>query len=141
MLDLRTRIMVAGKDGREVARVIDLFHSIGYTDSDTANSAAVAIQRLHNADQFGAAATGLIYIDWVLDGPQSGNDLVYLIRQDYKIKLMAIVLAVDINHVTQARNLAQETIIDGWVLKPPTQSSLAAALAPIELQMIPPFNV
>jgi CheY-like chemotaxis protein len=141
MLDLRTRIMVAGKDSREVARIIDLFRSIGYTDTDTANSALVAIQRLHNADQFGAAATGLIYLDWVLDGPQNGQELVSLIRSDYKIKLMAIVLAVEFRYVPVAKNFLAEQLIDGWVLKPPTQSMLAAALAPIEPQMIPPFNV
>jgi hypothetical protein len=132
--------MVAGKDSREVARIIGLFNAIGYTDNETANSAAVAIRRLHNADQFGAAATGLIYIDWILDGPQNGQELISLIRSDYKIKLMAIVLAVDVNHVVNARGVCAG-LLDGWVLKPPTRESLAAALAPIEPRMIPPFNV
>jgi len=141
MLDLRTRVMVVGGDNREMMRVVDLFHTIGYTDTDMANSAPVAIQRLHNADRFGNSASGLVYLDWVLQGQKNGQELLSIIRSDYKIKLIAILMAVDMNSVGFAREMLRETILDSWVLKPPTQETLAAALAPIEARMIPPFNV
>lgn len=141
MLDLRTRVMVVGGDNREMMRVVDLFHAIGYTDTDMANSAPVAIQRLHNADRFGNSAAGLVYLDWVLQGQKNGQELLSIIRSDYKIKLIAILMAVDMNSVGFAREMVRETILDSWVLKPPTQESLTAALAPIEARMIPPFNV
>jgi CheY-like chemotaxis protein len=141
VLDLRTRIMVAAGDDRENARVRGLFNNIGYLDTDSANSAAVAIQRLHTTDMFSAAAFGLIYIDWVLQGPKAGQELVSLIRSDYKIKLMAIVFAVETHRVPFARTLAKEQLVDGWVLKPPSQDALLAALTPIEPRLIPPFNV
>jgi len=143
MLDLRTRVMVVGGDDRETTRIRGLFTAIGYQDSDSANSAPVAIQRLHNADRFGNSASGLVYLDWVLQGQRNGQELLSIIRSDYKIKLIAIVMAVspDSNQMAFAREQLRVGLLDGWVLKPPTQETLAAALAPIEARMIPPFNV
>lgn len=143
MLDLRTRVMVITGNDRETARIVGLFNAIGYLDTDTANSAPVAIPQLHNADRFGNSASGLVYLDWVLQGQRNGQELLSIIRSDYKIKLIAIVMAVspDSNQMAFAREQLREQLLDGWVLKPATQATLAAALAPIEPRMIPPFNV
>jgi hypothetical protein len=143
MLDLRTRVMVITGNDQETARVVGLFNAIGYLDTEIANSAPVAIRRLHNADRFGSCAAGLVYLDWVLQGQRNGQELLSIIRSDYKIKLIAIVMAVspDSNQTAFAREQLRVGLLDGWVLKPPTQETLAAALAPIEARMIPPFNV
>jgi CheY-like chemotaxis protein len=142
MLDPRTtRVMIIDRDPRSVAQVQSLFGALGYLDTDSANSAAVAFQRLHNCDAFGDSAFKLIYLDWNLDAPANGSMVLEAIRGDYKIRWTRVIMCCEMRHVPYARYMIKEQLLDGMVMKPPTLASLRAAIEPLVLPMLPPFNV
>lgn len=142
MLDpATTRVMIINNKPREVAEVKSLFGALGYLDTDEASSAAVAFQRLHNCDQFGQSAFGLIYLDWNLDGPANGSTVLEGIRGDYKIRWTRCVMCCEMQHVPYARYMVKEGVLDGMLLKPPTLASLRAVLEPLTPPFLPSFNV
>ena len=142
MLDPRTtRVMIIDRDPRSVAQVKSLFGALGYLDTDDANSAAVAFQRLHNCDQFGQSAFGLVYIDWNLDAPANGSMVLEALRGDYKIRWTRCIMCCEMRHVPYAKYMIKEQLLDGMVMKPPTLASLRAVLEPLTPPLLPPFNV
>lgn len=129
-LPLNTRVMIGNTSGREVAEIAAVFAKLGYTQTDQGGSAAVVMRRLHTM------TFGLIYLDWNFDAPANGSFMLSLLRTDFRTKHLPIIMAVETRHVGYAREMHRETLLDGWLYKPPTAGTLQAVLD----QLNPPYG-